>query len=97
MLSASFAHAQTESPITTQKTYLSKQLNITDSLSTKVESIMATYKADAGKVMESKKLNPQEMRLKIDALIEDKNTKLKKILTEEQPDKLLPTTEKVKH
>ncbi len=96
LLGVSLAQAQTESSSTTQKTYLSKQLNITDSLSTNVESIMATYKADTGKVMESKKLNPQEMRLKIDALIEEKNVKLKKILNEEQLDKLLPTSKKVK-
>ena len=72
--------AQTESPSTIQKTYLSKQLNITDSLSKKVESIMAIYKADAGKVAESKKLSPQEMRAKIDALMEEKNSKLKSCL-----------------
>ncbi len=96
LLTGLLAQAQTESPNTTQKTYLSKQLNITDSLSTEVESIMATYKADAGKVAESKKLSPQEMRAKIDVLIDEKNAKLKKILTDEQLDKLLPTTEKVK-
>lgn len=79
-----------------QSTYLSKQINITDSLAAQVENIMATYKASASKVMESKKLNPEEMRIKIDALIEEKNVKLKKNLTEEQLDKLLPTTEKKK-
>lgn len=36
---------------------------------------MATYKANASKVMESKKLNPQEMRTKIDALIRRKEYK----------------------
>ena len=54
---------------------------------------MADYKTNASKVAESKKLGPQEMRTKIDVLIEEKNNKLKKLLTQEQLNRLLPTTE----
>ncbi|MFC5283645.1 hypothetical protein [Pedobacter alpinus] len=93
---ATFAQAQTDSLKNKQNSYLSKQLNITDSLAKQVESIMATYKTDAGKLMDSKKLDPTEMRAKMDALIVEKNLKLKKILTAEQLNKLLPTTEKKK-
>ena len=71
-------------------------MNITDALATQVESIMVDYKTNAGKVMESKKLDPTQMRAKMDALIEEKNLKLKKILTSEQLNTLLPTTEQKK-
>lgn len=94
MLTATFAPAQTIK--NDQIKYLSKQINVSDSLASIVESIMATYKVSVSKIMESKNLNPDEMRIKIDALIEERKFKLKKILTEEQLDKLLPTTEKKK-
>ncbi len=96
MLIGIFAQAQTESKELKQTLYLSKQLNITDSLTTQVETIMANYKTNAAKVMENKKFTPEEMRTKIEALIEDKNNKLKKILSEDQLQKFLPTSEKKK-
>ena len=96
MLSITLAFAQTDSLKSQQNSYLSKQLNITDALATQVEGIMAAYKTNAGKLAENKKLDPTEMRAKIDALIEEKNSKLKKILTEEQLNKFLPTSEKKK-
>lgn len=96
ILISTFVQAQTDSLKYKPTSYLGKQLNITDSLATQVETILADYKPNANKVAENKKLNAANMRIKIDALIADKNTKLKKILTEEQLFKLLPTTEKKK-
>ncbi|WP_017256995.1 hypothetical protein [Pedobacter arcticus] len=96
MLTGLFAKAQTEGPKQSQKLELSKQLNITNAVAIQVEAIMADYKTNASKVAESKKLAPQEMRTKIDVLIEEKNNKLKKLLTQEQLNKLLPTTERTK-
>lgn len=97
LLTCSFAQAQINSLNNKPTTYLGKQLNITDSIAKQVETILADYKTNANKVTDNKKLNAAEMRTKIDALIEDKNIKLKKILTEEQLFKFLPTTEKKKN
>lgn len=96
VLTCFFAQAQTDSLKNKQTSYLSKQLNITNALAIEVESIMASYKTSANKIIDNKKLDPEEIRTKIDILIEEKNIKLKKILTQEQLDKLLPTTEKRK-
>ena len=74
--------------------YISKDLSVTDSKAEEVVLIMDQYKADAKKLINDKNLTEDARRMKFDGLIDEKNSKLKKVLTEQQLEKMVPTTER---
>lgn len=76
--------------------YISKDLSVTDKKAEAVVLIMDQYKADAKKLIGDKALTESVRRVKFKALIDEKNSKLEKILTEEQLQKIVSTTERNK-
>ncbi len=74
--------------------YIGKDLAITDQKAQQVVLILDQYKENAKIAIGDKSLTPEELTVKMDQLIDEKNMKLKKILTEEQSNKLIPTTER---
>jgi hypothetical protein len=69
------------------------RLGISDATSASVMTIMDAYKDSLNIVINDKRLTANEQRNKIDALIEQKNRNLKKILTDIQLRKYVPVTE----
>ena len=55
---------------------------------------MDEYKSAAKKIIDDSSLNEGTKKIKFDALIDDKNKKLGQILTEQQLNKIIPTTER---
>ena len=89
------AHAQqADSLKQVRVNWLSKELSITQEKAQQVASIMDQYKENAKIAIDDKSLTQETLRAKMDLLIDEKNTKLKKILTEEQSSKIIPTTER---
>ncbi len=74
--------------------YMSKDLAVTETKAQQIVFILDEYKENAKLVINDKSLNRDALRVKLDVLIDEKNMKLKKILTEEQSNKLIPTTER---
>ena len=56
-------------------------------------TIMNAYKSKAAAVAADNSLSSTEKKAKFDALIDDKNTKLSRILSTQQLKKIVPTTE----
>ncbi len=77
--------------------YISKDLAISESIAQQVVSILDQYKQEAKAAVNNKSLKDDERKVKLDQLIGDKNSKLKKILTELQLQKIVPTTERRKN
>lgn len=69
------------------------KLNIPDSSAAKTWSIIDEYKSNAKKVMRNDQLNDQQKRATIDSLIDNKNEKISKILTQEQLKTIISVTE----
>ena len=74
--------------------YLSKTLSVSQSKAQQVVSILDQYKQEAKAAVNNKSLKDDERKVKLDQLIDEKNSKLKKILTEQQLQKIVPSTEK---
>ena len=74
--------------------YLSKSLSVSQSKAQQVVSILGEYKDNAKKVISNKNLTQDALRVKLNRLIDDKNSSLEKILTEQQLQKIVPSTEK---
>jgi hypothetical protein len=85
---------QTDSLKQVRVNWLSKELSITKEKAQQISLIMDQYKASANLAINDKSLNEETLRTKINQLIDEKNTKLKQLLTEEQSNKLIPTTER---
>lgn len=77
--------------------YLTKELSVTDAKARQVAAIMDDYKTKAKILEADTRLNQDKLRIKFDALIADKNTKLEKLLTEEQLQKIVPISERTKN
>lgn len=88
------SHAQ--EPDSTKQTkikYLSKDLGLNLTTSEKVVAVMDSYKNDAKTIFNDPQMKDAEKRLKIDQLISKKNESLKQMLTKEQFNKFVPTSE----
>lgn len=55
---------------------------------------MDDYKAAANLLVNDKNLTQEELRTKFNILIDEKNSKLEKILTEPQLQKMIPSSER---
>lgn len=86
---------QTDSLKKTQVNYLSKELAVPEATAAKVAAIMNTYKENAKKVID-KKLGTLEAQAQLNQLIEEKNKQLALLLTEQQLNKIVPTSERIK-
>lgn len=76
--------------------YISKDLTVTDSTAEKVIVILDQYKEAAKQLINDKNLTEDIRRVKFDMLIDEKNNKLQKILTEQQLQKMVPSSERRK-
>lgn len=79
-----------------QVKYLSKDLSLSESSATQVVTIMDTYKESAKKVISNKALTPADKKVRLDKLIDEKNKQLSTLLTEQQFNKVVPTSERAK-
>ncbi|WP_276359155.1 hypothetical protein [Daejeonella sp. H1SJ63] len=77
--------------------YISKSLAVPEGIAQQVAFILDQYKEKAKASINDKSLTGDSLRVKLDQLIDDKNSKLKKILTEQQLQKIVPTTERRKN
>jgi hypothetical protein len=86
---------KTDSLKTLQQTkYLAKELAITEKTAQQVATIMDDYKAAANLLVNDKTITQQQLKEKFDILIDEKNSKLEKILTEPQLQKMIPNSER---
>lgn len=74
--------------------YLSKTLSISQSKAKSVVAILDEYKENAKKVISDNSQSEDARKLKLNQLIDVKNSSLEKILTEEQLKKIIPTSER---
>ncbi|UKJ06176.1 hypothetical protein [Solitalea lacus] len=86
------AQQQPDSLKTIQSNYYAQQFGLNNAAALKTFQIINLYK-ESVKILLSKGLSEVELRAKIDLLIDEKNEKLKKILTTEQLEKIVPKTE----
>lgn len=80
--------------VTQEEQYLVKELAVTQKIAVQVASIMNDYKTAANVLVNDKTITQEELRTKFNILIDEKNSKLEKILTEPQLQKMIPTTER---
>lgn len=76
-----------------QTKFFKTELGIPEKIAQQVLSIITNYKTEAQKAIDNKNLNERQIRDQISQLVDEKNAKLNKILTPEQLQKLMPTTE----
>lgn len=74
--------------------YLGKTLSVSQSKAKAVFSILDDYKVSAMKVISDASLTENTRREKLNQLIDDRNSKLKKELTEQQLQKIVPSHER---
>jgi hypothetical protein len=74
--------------------YISKKLSIPDEKAGQVVLILDQYKTKAKNTINDKALSEAERRAKLDLLIAEKNISLTKLLTPQQLQKIIPSTEK---
>ncbi len=85
---------QTDSLQKAHAKYLSKELAISDFTANQVVVIMDNYKQNAKKALNNKALKPEEVKAKMDLLIDEKNKQLALLLNEQQLRKIIPTSER---
>lgn len=85
---------QVDSLKQSQIRYIKQELEITDKNAQEVLSIMDQYKESAKQLINDKGLTEEGKRIKFAQLIDNKNAKLKKILTEQQLEKMVPASER---
>ncbi|MES2063581.1 MAG: hypothetical protein V4456_16760 [Bacteroidota bacterium] len=74
--------------------YLSRYLKTDTATARQVNDIQESYKRSARLVIANATLNEQQRRAAIDALIDEKNRKLEKLLPPLKRGKVIPTTER---
>jgi hypothetical protein len=95
VLLANTAYGQKTDSLKIRQTKIFKtELGISEKTAQQVLSIITAYKIEAKKAIDNKSLNESQIREQISLLVDKKNAKLNKILTPEQLQKLMPTTEK---
>ena len=77
--------------------FYSKVLTVGQDTAKLVATIMNTYKEGVKKVVADATLTDETRRVKIDALIDEKNKEFERILTPAQQAKIIPTTERNKN
>lgn len=73
--------------------HYSKMLGVTEKKSKDIVLIMDQYKESAKQIINNAALSQDEKKIKFTLLIDDKNSKLKKILTASQLEKVIPPSE----
>jgi hypothetical protein len=76
--------------------YIAKDLSISNEKAGQVVLILDQYKAKAKSIINDKALPEAERRVKFDLAIDEKNISLTKLLTLQQLQKIIPSTEKRK-
>ena len=96
VLLANTAYGQKTDSVKTQEytKYLAKELASTEKTAQQVATIMDDYKAAANILVNDKTVTQEELRTKFTVLIDEKNSKLEKILTEPQLQKMIPSSER---
>ena len=77
-----------------QRIYYSKNLLIDSAKAEQVLAIQESYKKAVSTIVADSSLSETGRRAKIQSIIVDKNKKLRGLLTREQQQKLIPTTER---
>lgn len=97
MLCAKTGYAQEKADILKpiQKNYYRNSLKIDSVKAEQVSQIQHSYKLGLSLIMADTALNEAAKRVKISALIEVKNKKLKTLLSPAQQEKIIPTTERI--
>ena len=93
------AHAYSQQADSLKQAYIkhiSKSLTVPEGIAQQVVLILDQYKGKAKASINDKTLTGDSLRVKLDQLIDEKNSSLEKILTEEQLKKIIPTTERRK-
>jgi hypothetical protein len=78
-------------------TYLRKELGVPQAKATEVAQIIDNYKLKAKALSNNTSLTEEDKRFKFQELIDAKNASLTKILTEQQLQKIVPSTERKKN
>jgi hypothetical protein len=95
MMSAIRSYGQhTDSLKVNTTTYLSQYLKADTSVAKKVIQIQEEYKKAVKQIVNNSTLTEQQKRSFIDGLIDQKNSKLEKLLTLRQRDMIVPTSER---
>lgn len=74
--------------------YISKDLAIDKDKATQVIAVMDNYKQKVKTLTAESKLSEVEKRAKFNQLVDEKNANLKKIVSDTQFEKIVPTTER---
>jgi hypothetical protein len=77
-----------------QTEYIAKELTINKVTAQQVATIMDDYKTAANLLVNDKTITQQQLKEKFETLIDQKNIKLEKILTELQLQKIIPPSER---
>jgi hypothetical protein len=95
LLTSMASLAQTQDSVAKgQQSYLQKSLNIDAVKAQKASAVIATYKSNVNTISTNNTLSEEQKRAKIDNLIAAKNKTLKKLLSDQQLQQLLPTSER---
>ncbi|PWG81602.1 hypothetical protein [Pararcticibacter amylolyticus] len=73
--------------------YYSRTLSLSEDQARQVAEVHGNYKKAVNAVLSEPGLSEEQKRVKIDILIEEKNKKLSSLLTTEQMNKVVPSTE----
>ncbi|WP_419801434.1 hypothetical protein [Mucilaginibacter sp.] len=96
LFSAQVYSQQLDSSKKAQVKYLSKDLSLSETSAAQVVTIMDKYKQSAKIVISDKALTPEDKKARLDKLIEEKNKQLFPLLSEQQFNKIVPTSERSK-
>lgn len=96
LLSTKVYSQQLDSFKTAQVKYLSKDLSLSQTSAVQVVTIMDKYKQSAKIVISDKASTPADKKVRLDKLIDEKNKQLSPLLTEQQFNKVVPTSERSK-
>ena len=85
---------QTDSTRRKSIAYLGQYLKTDTGTARRVSDAQESYKKGARQVMDNRALTEQQKRTAIDGLIDEKNRKLEQLLSPQQRDMIIPTTER---
>lgn len=85
---------KTDTLLKTNNNYISKDVALDKDKATQVITVMDNYKQQVKTLTADDKLSDAEKRAKFNLLVDEKNANLKKIVSDKQFEKLVPTTER---
>ena len=74
--------------------YISKDLSISEIKAEQVVTILSQYKTKAKDIVNNQAYSEAERKTKLDLIIDEKNNGLTKLLTPQQLEKVIPSTER---